>query len=139
MSVPVLTEPIEQLSRVDDVNYPEFAAKLISGTFDAIVSSMIRQQEAYADPVEGIAMSLDGFAAEAVTGSEVQTYLRTHFPGDEENGASVGTPASPGDLTRPTRRGRPRPRRPPPSVRTGAGSRGPSRSTESDSTTEERR
>lgn len=96
--MPELSDPIDQLARVDEINYPAFTSKLISDTFDAIVASMIRQQEAYADLVEKISMTLEGFAAEAVTDTDVETYLRTYFPGDEENGTSVGSPSSPGDL-----------------------------------------
>jgi hypothetical protein len=96
--MPELSDPVDQLSRIDEINYPEFTSKLISDTFDAIVSSMIRQQEAYADLVEKIAMTLEEFSAEAVTDTDVETYLRTYFPGEEANGTSVGTPADPGSL-----------------------------------------
>jgi len=96
--MPELSDPVDQLSRIDEINYPEFTSKLISDTFDAIVSSMIRQQEAYADLVEKIAMTLEEFSAEAVTDADVETYLRTYFPGEEDNGTTVGTPADPGEL-----------------------------------------
>jgi len=96
--MPELSDPIDQLSRIDEVNYPEFTSKLISDTFDAIVASMIRQQEAYADLVEKIAMTLEDFSAEAVTDTDVETYLRTYFPGEEDNGTSVGSPSAPGEL-----------------------------------------
>jgi hypothetical protein len=95
---PQIGDSIDQLARVDEVNYPEFTSKLIADTFDAIVSSMIRQQEAYADLVERIAMTLEDFSAEAVTDSDVSAYLRTQLPGDGEGGTSVGSPSSPGEL-----------------------------------------
>jgi len=96
--MPELSDPVDQLSRIDEINYPEFTSKLISDTFDAIIASMIRQQEAYADLVEKVSMTLGDFSAEAVTDTDVETYLRTYFPGDEDNGTSVGSPPSPGDL-----------------------------------------
>jgi hypothetical protein len=96
--MPELSDPIDQLSRIDEINYPEFTSKLISDTFDAIVASMIRQQEAYADLVEKVSMTLGDFSSEAVTDTDVETYLRTYFPGDEDNGTSVGSPSDPGEL-----------------------------------------
>lgn len=95
--MPELSEPIEQLSRVDEINFSEFTSKLVSDTFDAIIASMIRQQEAYADLVEKVAMTLEDFSAEAVMDSDVETYLRSYFP-DGEGGTVVGTVADPGDL-----------------------------------------
>jgi len=47
------------------VDFPQFVAGLIEGTFHAIVDSSVRQMEAYAELVESVARSLDQFMADA--------------------------------------------------------------------------
>ena len=48
---------------VVDVDFPDFVANLLSGVFDAIVDGSIRQMEAYAKLVAGVAKSLDEFTS----------------------------------------------------------------------------
>ena len=74
---------VDEAKRLDEIGFPEFTSKLISDTFSAIVSSMIDQQEAYADLVEKVAMSIEDFETEAVTGEDVDRWLAQQFPGGE--------------------------------------------------------
>lgn len=74
---------VDEASRLDEIGFPEFTSKLISDTFSAIVASMIDQQEAYADLVEKVAMTIEDFETEAVTRTDVDRWLANEFPGGE--------------------------------------------------------
>ena len=50
---------------INKVDFPQFVADLIEGTFNAIVNTSIRQMEAYADLVASVASSVDQFVADA--------------------------------------------------------------------------
>lgn len=80
---------VDEASRLDEIGFPEFTSKLISDTFSAIVSSMIDQQEAYADLVEKVAMSIEDFETEAVTSQDVDRWLAQQFPADDGEGTKV--------------------------------------------------
>src|ERR1044071_1393740 len=47
---------------VAEVDFPDFVSNLLNGVFDAIVDSSIKQMEAYAKLVAGVARSLDKFS-----------------------------------------------------------------------------
>src|SRR5262245_32495280 len=48
----------------DELDFPEFVASLVHGTFDAIVDSSIRQMESFADLVAAVAKPIDQFTEE---------------------------------------------------------------------------
>jgi hypothetical protein len=50
-----------QDSLVDDVDFPDFVADLIKGTFNAIVDSSIQQMEAYGELLKDVSKSVDAF------------------------------------------------------------------------------
>lgn len=96
---PQQSDAVDEATRLEDIKFPEFTSQLISDTFNAIVTSMIRQQEAYADLVEKVAMSVSEFEREAVTPQDVTQWLVSKFPGEESGTTAVGTPDEPGTLT----------------------------------------
>lgn len=49
---------------VADVDFPNFVSSLLNSVFDGIVDSSIRQMEAYAKLVAGVAKSLEEFRQE---------------------------------------------------------------------------
>lgn len=98
-TMPGAADAIENASRLDEIDFPEFTSQLISDTFNAIVTSMIRQQEAYADLLEKVQQSVAEFEQEAVTASDVSQWLVTNFPGESSGQSSVGTLEEPGTLT----------------------------------------
>src|SRR5688572_117090 len=51
----------------DELDFPEFVASLVHGTFDAIVDSAIRQMESFADLVGAVAKPIDQFTQEHVS------------------------------------------------------------------------
>lgn len=75
------TQAVDNASRLSDLGFAEFTAKLISDVFDAIVSSNIRQQEAYAELLERVSMSAAEFEGEAVADADIAEYLAENFPG----------------------------------------------------------
>lgn len=63
-----------------DVDFPDFVSNLLNGVFDAIVDSSIRQMEAYAKLVAGVAKSLDEFTNENISDNEARDHLLDRLP-----------------------------------------------------------
>ena len=66
----------------DELDFPEFVASLLHGTFDAIVDSSIRQMESFADLVAAVAKPIDQFTQENVTLNQARDWLVSQYPGD---------------------------------------------------------
>ncbi len=66
----------------DELDFPEFVASLLHGTFDAIVDSSIRQMESFADLVSAVAKPLDKFTEENVTANQARDWLVEQHPQD---------------------------------------------------------
>lgn len=66
----------------DEIDFPDFVASLVNGTFDAIVDSSIRQMEAYADLVSAVAKTVDDFTADNVTLNQARDWLVQQYPKD---------------------------------------------------------
>ncbi|MFW6382749.1 MAG: hypothetical protein ACOCZD_01785 [Haloferacaceae archaeon] len=96
--MPQASNVVDELSRVDEIGFPEFTHKLISDTFDATVSSMIRQQEAYADLLEQVAASIEQFEADNVSEREVDHWIQSNGP-MEDGESTIGTAEEPGELS----------------------------------------
>lgn len=74
------SQSVDNATRLQDLGFAEFTAKLISDVFDAVVSSNIRQQEAYAELLERVSGSIQEFEQEAVSDADVDAYLVERFP-----------------------------------------------------------
>jgi hypothetical protein len=66
----------------DEVDFPQFVASLVHGTFDAIVDSSIRQMEAYADLVSAIAKPVEEFTEGNVSLNQARDWLVEQYPAD---------------------------------------------------------
>lgn len=66
----------------DELDFPEFVASLVHGTFDAIVDSSIRQMESFADLVAAVAKPVDQFAQENVSLNQTRDWLIEQHPAD---------------------------------------------------------
>lgn len=66
----------------DEIDFPEFVASLIHGTWDAMVDSSIRQMDSYADLVAAISKPLAQFRDENVTANQARDWLAAQYPGD---------------------------------------------------------
>lgn len=85
----------------DELDFPEFVASLIHGTWDAMVDSSIRQMDSYADLVAAISKPLAQFREENVTANQARDWLISQYPADlglsREDGQSVLVPRGPTD------------------------------------------
>ena len=65
---------------VSRVDFPRFVAGLIDGVFNAIVTSSIKQMEAYAELVKNVAKSADQYMQDNVTDNNARDYLVDRYP-----------------------------------------------------------
>ncbi|MFT3696813.1 MAG: hypothetical protein QM831_26970 [Kofleriaceae bacterium] len=77
----VIGAGVTQASRmVKEINFPQFVASLIDGTFKAIVTSSIEQMKAYAEMVKSVSASLNDFKDKNTTDEEAQQSLVSRYP-----------------------------------------------------------
>ena len=65
---------------IDAVDFPSFVAELIHGVFNAIVEASIRQMEAYAALLAGLAASVDRFVEDTIDDRAARDTLASEFP-----------------------------------------------------------
>jgi hypothetical protein len=65
---------------VRDVNFPAFVAGLIDGVFNAIVTSSIKQMDAYAELVKNVAKSVNEFMKDNISENSARDYLANRYP-----------------------------------------------------------
>lgn len=76
-----VSEGVRQVGRiVNEINFPQFVASLIKGTFDAIVDASIEQMKAYAELVKSVAMSLNDFRDQNTTEEQGEELLASKYP-----------------------------------------------------------
>ena len=75
MANPGSQQAVDEAEKLGDIGFPEFTSKLVNDTFNAMVSSMIKQEQSYADLLEKAAMTLDEFASSTVPDHQVNTWL----------------------------------------------------------------
>ena len=66
----------------DELDFPEFVASLIHGTWDAMVDSSIRQMDAYSDLVSAISKPVEQFRDENVTDAQARDWLAAQYPAE---------------------------------------------------------
>ena len=66
----------------DEIDFPDFVAGLVHGTFDAIVDASIRQMESFAGLVSAIAKTVGEFTDENVTSNQARDWLVHQYPQD---------------------------------------------------------
>ena len=74
---------VTEAARLDEIGFPEFTAKLITDTFDALVSANLRQTEAYIELVQCVAKSLIEFIKDTkddISGEELLQFLAAALP-----------------------------------------------------------
>jgi hypothetical protein len=62
------------------VAFPTFVADLINGTFDAIVTSNIRQMESYGKLLENVGRTVDEFMSSNITDNQARDWLAETYP-----------------------------------------------------------
>ena len=77
----VIGAGVTQAARmVKEINFPQFVASLIDGTFKAIVTSSIEQMKAYAEMVKSVSASLNEFKDKNTSDSEARESLVARYP-----------------------------------------------------------
>ena len=62
------------------VDFPDFVADLVRGTFDAIVDASIRQMEAYGELLKSVAKTIDQYKEDNISDQDARDYLVDKFP-----------------------------------------------------------
>jgi hypothetical protein len=79
----------EEISKVD---FPKFVADLIHGTFDAIVTSSIKQMDAYTELLKNVTKSVDEYMRDNVTPNNARDYLAQQYPDHFDVDTAEGQP-----------------------------------------------
>ena len=91
-------EAVALATRVNEVGFSEFTAKLINDVFDAVISANISQTEAYVELVNGISKTLTQFIADnkdSIGGDLILQFLNTVVPDqNSETGTKVTATSS---------------------------------------------
>lgn len=88
-------EAVDQAKRLNEIRFPEFTAKLIGDTFDALVMANLKQTESYISLVQQVSKSLSAYINETkddTTGAEILSFLEAILPAvasDTEHDTSV--------------------------------------------------
>lgn len=77
---------------INRVDFPAFVGGLVEGVFNAIVSSSIRQMEAYSTMVANIAKSVDEYMRDNITPNQARDYLADKYPEHLKVEAKDGAP-----------------------------------------------
>lgn len=67
-------------SAINKVDFPGFVGGLVEGVFNAIVTSSIRQMEAYGTLVANIAKSVDEYMRDNISENQARDYLAGKYP-----------------------------------------------------------
>jgi len=65
---------------IANVNFPAFVGGLIDGVFNSIVTTSIKQMEAYAEMVKNVSKSVDQYMKDNVTENNARDYLADRYP-----------------------------------------------------------
>jgi hypothetical protein len=85
---------ITQAARLNEIGFPEFTAKLITDTFDALVAANIRQTEAYIELVQQVSKTLTQYINDTrddISGEELMQFLAAALPPDDADAESDPT------------------------------------------------
>jgi hypothetical protein len=82
---------VTEATRLGEIGFPEFTAKLVKDVFDALLGATLRQMEAYSQLVAATAKTLKEYVSEnknLVSGEEVWDWLTTNLPGPAKHVAA---------------------------------------------------
>jgi hypothetical protein len=77
---------------VQEIDFPAFVGGLVDGVFNSIVTSSIKQMEAYAELVKNVGKSVDQFMKDNVSENNARDYLVQRYPEHLEMDFSAETP-----------------------------------------------
>lgn len=82
-------------SRLEEIGFPEFTTKLVGDTFDALIASNIRQQQAYIELLTATSKSLTAYINDTkddITPEEIVQLFSAILP--PKDGQPAGTPSA---------------------------------------------
>jgi hypothetical protein len=79
----------EEINKVD---FPQFVADLVHGTFDAIVTASIKQMDAYSELLKNVTKSVEEYEKDNVSENNARDYLAQKYPDHVAVDTSGGTP-----------------------------------------------
>ncbi len=85
---------VTQAARLNEIGFPEFTTKLITDTFDALVSANIRQMQSYMELLQQVSKNLTTFINDTrddIGGEELMQFLAKALPPENANGDSDAT------------------------------------------------
>ncbi|MEJ8836848.1 hypothetical protein [Ramlibacter sp. AN1133] len=77
---------------VQEVDFPSFVGGLVDGVFNSIVTSSIKQMEAYAELVKNVSKSVDQYMKDNVSEGNARDYLVQRYPEHLEMDYTQETP-----------------------------------------------
>ena len=77
---------------VQEVDFPSFVGGLVDGVFNSIVTSSIKQMEAYAELVKNVSKSVDQYMKDNVSEGNARDYLVQRYPEHLEMDYTAETP-----------------------------------------------
>ena len=97
--MPSIFDAVDVAGKLPDIHFPEFTAKLITDTFDALVSANLRQTESYIELVGAVSKTLTTYINDTkddISGAEILEFLATVLPPPDPptTVAPAGTPTN---------------------------------------------
>lgn len=83
------SDTIDQARRLDEIGFPEFTAKLINSTFEALIVANLRQVESYIELVKKVGETLPTYVNDTkddIGGDEILQFLEAVLPAIEGSG-----------------------------------------------------
>ncbi len=81
--MPSIFDAVDVAARLPDIQFPEFTAKLITDTFDALVSANLRQAESYIELLGAVSKTLTTYINDTkddIGGAEILEFLASVLP-----------------------------------------------------------
>lgn len=89
-----VTEAVTEATRLPDIQFPEFTAKLITDVFDALVSANLKQTESYIELVSAIGKGVSTYINDTkddISGEELLHFLAKVVPPTDDDEENNGT------------------------------------------------
>ncbi len=92
-------EAVTQATRLPDIQFPEFTAKLITDVFDALIAANLRQTESYISLITAVGEGLTKYinnTKDDIGGDEILQFLAKVVPPTDEDEENDGTKVTDG-------------------------------------------
>jgi hypothetical protein len=89
-----ISAAVDEAARLPDIHFPEFTAKLITDTFDALVAANLKQTETYAELLKAVSKSLTDYINDTkddISGAEILEFLALLLPPPNPNPKNLPT------------------------------------------------